>query len=231
MQYNYRKEQRERIWDYLTEKEKLQIQNQQKKDDRAYNESKDNLSISKSWAEKAIDNGQANIAAQIANLNPKDPAFQTKLSELTGKISILTPEQKSAKDYVSSLATTYPDAGILLTDDISTAQAKLKNSAIYRDKIRPPSRGTQTERDRVLITDMLSKARPQLESSREGGQFIDGNEFLKLRSDYISVIGNAKAFDDAFVPLLSPEDRIKYFREYKPSESDTDKLIEGLQNL
>jgi siroheme synthase (precorrin-2 oxidase/ferrochelatase) len=164
MQYNYRKEQRERIWDYLTEKEKLQIQNQQKKDDRAYNESRDNLSLSKSWAEKAIDNGQANIAAQIANLNPKDPAFQTKLSELTGKISVLTPEQKTKQDLIMTWSKKYSDAGILPTDSIEVAREKVKNSAIYREEIRPPSRdgGTTTtltsEDRRILIGAGLTDA-------------------------------------------------------------------------
>jgi len=88
------------------------------------------------------------------------------------------------------------------------------------EKLKREPTGTQTERDRALATAMIAKARPVLESSKKGGENIDGNEFLRLRQDYIEIMGNASAFDSAFVPWLSESDRNKYFKTYKPEEED-----------
>lgn len=73
-----------------------------------------------------------------------------------------------------------------------------------------PREGTQTERDRFTITQQITSAKPQLEQSRKGGQFYDGNEYLRLRSEFVQKTGDASAFDEAFRPFLSPQDRAKY---------------------
>ncbi|QGH73112.1 MAG: hypothetical protein [Podoviridae sp. ctviO18] len=69
---------------------------------------------------------------------------------------------------------------------------------------------TQTERSQYLQKEAIKLARPALEESRKGGEYVDGNEYLRLRSDYAEAIGNVKDFDAAFSALLSPSDRAKY---------------------
>ena len=73
----------------------------------------------------------------------------------------------------------------------------------------PKEGGTLTERNRAIITPALTQARQYMDASRRG-EFIDGNEFLKLRNDFVELYGDPGPFDDAFVSLLSPSDRAKY---------------------
>lgn len=129
--YNYNKEIRNRVWDYLTEKEKTQLAALQKEDDRKYQEQKDNLTQAQLLSVKAMEAGQADIAGKITQLDPKSPTFLADLAKLQAQIKIQSPE-------VKSLMTKYPDAGILPTDDYTTASAKLKNSRIYQEQVRPP---------------------------------------------------------------------------------------------
>ena len=83
---------------------------------------------------------------------------------------------------------------------------------------------------RAAMGKAVSDAKTILEASRRGGQFIDGNEFLRLRTYVISQLGTAKGFDEAYVPLLSESDRNKYFKTYKPDSGDDElgALIEQL---
>lgn len=56
-------------------------------------------------------------------------------------VFVVQPGSKEAKAYVQDLATKYPDAGISLKDDPTTAAAKIKNSRIYQEQVRPPKSG------------------------------------------------------------------------------------------
>ncbi len=161
-QYDYTKEQRARIYDTLTRREQQQIDAMNKADDIKREEYKSNNTLAQSWAEKAVNNGQADIAARITALDPKSPTFAADLAKLQGKITIekkldtsivetagrkLLIDNQTGKtikdlgasdDIVKSLITAYPDAGISLSDSLAVAQGKLKNSRIYQEKVRPP---------------------------------------------------------------------------------------------
>lgn len=57
-----------------------------------------------------------------------------------GLIGDYSPDMAVGRSIVAEMVTKYPDAGITLRDTIETAQAKLNNSRIYQDNVRPPAR-------------------------------------------------------------------------------------------
>ena len=154
--------------DFLTKEEQIKLDTLQKADDRKYQEQKDNSALAQSWVKKAVDNGQANIAEKISALDEKSPTFQADLAKLQSQITIkqkldtsitevggrkflidnqtgktiqdLGSSVKSDTELVYNMAGKYVDAGILPTDTLAAAQAKLKNSRIYQDQVRGPVR-------------------------------------------------------------------------------------------
>ena len=86
-QYNYKKEQRDRVYDYLSAKEQQQIDAMNKRDDRVYQESRDNLSMAQEWTANAISSGNGNIASQISQLDVKSSTFQQDLGKLTAQLT------------------------------------------------------------------------------------------------------------------------------------------------
>ena len=107
--YNYQKEQRAMIYDRLNKKEQQQIDAMNKADDIKREDYKINNSLAQSWAEKAVNNGQSDIAAKISALDPKSPSFQADLAKLQGQIKLpqkLTTKNitvgsgKTAKEYL-----------------------------------------------------------------------------------------------------------------------------------
>lgn len=150
-QYNYKKELRDRVYDYMTVKEQRQIDAMNKADDRKYQESRDNLNLAQQWVTNAINNGQGDVAAKISALDPKDPQFMEKLGALQGQVKV-----NEEKAVVTDLLTKYPDAGISLNDTLATAQSKLGNSKIYREQVRGPV-GAASSGTWIDITDANGK--------------------------------------------------------------------------
>jgi len=118
-------------------------------------------------------------------------------------------EQEIVFDYINS----YKDAGILPTDSLATAQAKLQKSKIYQDQIRGPQGATTSVSERILLkqNDVLSQARAALErekaSSKDGAANPD--TYRKFKADYIAANGNANDFFQA-VPVetyIDPSNR------------------------
>jgi len=69
----------------------------------------------------------------------KDENGETIAKKLKG-----IDEKDESKDVVKNYATKYPDAGIMLTDDLATAQKKLAKSALWRKEIRVPANGNSS---------------------------------------------------------------------------------------
>lgn len=84
--YDYRKELRNRVYDYATAKEKEKLDALQKVDDKKYEESKNRLNLINEWSKTAFANNQSTLIGELAGLDPKDPNFQTKLSAITAKL-------------------------------------------------------------------------------------------------------------------------------------------------
>jgi hypothetical protein len=85
-QYNYKKSQQDKIWDYLTNKEKEQLAKIQNEDDRKYDEQKTNSALAQDWVAEAMKVGAADIASKISLLDPKDLNFTSRLADLQSQI-------------------------------------------------------------------------------------------------------------------------------------------------
>ena len=94
-QYNYQKDVRGKIYDYLTSKEKAQLDALQKKDDREFQLYKDQINNVQAFAKTAIENGQGSLASQLANLDPKSTTYQSDKAALVGQM-----KQKSDLQFV-----------------------------------------------------------------------------------------------------------------------------------
>ncbi len=132
-QYNYKQKQRDMVYEFATAQEQRRLDALKLRDDRAYQESRDNLTLAQNWVKTAIENGQSDIAAKISALDPKSPTFMADLAVLQGQIKV-----NEEKALVLQMATDYPDARILPSDTLAQANTKLQTSKIYQDKIRAP---------------------------------------------------------------------------------------------
>lgn len=142
--YNYNKDLRDKVWDYATAKEKDQLDALQKEDDRKYDEYKANITALRNLSVTATENGQIDLAAKISQLDPNSKTFNQDYLTLQGQIKI-----NQDKELVANLIGDYPDAGIIPTDDITTAQSKLSKSRIYQEQVRAPQ-GKTTEPEKPL---------------------------------------------------------------------------------
>ena len=110
-----------------------------------------------------------------------------------------------------------PSDSVIDSFDEKTGQLLLWNEKTGTSKVVKPGGyvpvppvPTETEKNKALKKQAITLARPALEASKRGGEFIDGNEFLRLRNDWAEAIGDTSDFDEIFGPQLSPTDRAKY---------------------
>lgn len=90
--YDYNKDLRAMVYDYATKQEQARLDKQAKKDDREFTLYRDSIDNLQALAESAMDNGQADVAAQIMALDPKSPTFKADLAKLQAKIVNPTAE-------------------------------------------------------------------------------------------------------------------------------------------
>lgn len=124
--YNYNKEIRNRVWDYLTEKEKTQLAALQKEDDRKFDLLKLNMASMKDLSKTALENQQGDLAAQIIGLNPASETFTADLAKLQEQIKPKPAVTTDITEY--NLAKSQGYTGTLL--DWQTKQANLKAKTI-----------------------------------------------------------------------------------------------------
>lgn len=84
--YDYAKEQRKAIYDFLTEEQKTRAAAKQKQDDRDYGLLKDQINYAQTLSKFAMDAGQSELAAKITQLDPTSSAFNQDLTELQRQI-------------------------------------------------------------------------------------------------------------------------------------------------
>lgn len=87
MNYTAAKEQRDRIYDYLSKAEQNRINALQKEDDRKFQLMTNNINYAQTLSTTALENGRADIAAKITALDPKSPSYQSDLGRLAGTIT------------------------------------------------------------------------------------------------------------------------------------------------
>lgn len=113
-------------------------------------------------------------------------------------------EQKA----VLNMQDKYVDAGILPTDTLAQAEAKLKNSRIYQEQVRPPSRGGGGSISAQTKAQMLGAAKQKLADSRGAvDQKYDPSVYLSLRQDYAAITGETASFDNTYSAGLSASER------------------------
>ena len=85
-------------------------------------------------------------------------------------------------------------------EEFERVQARLEASAA-EPAVSEKLRGSKIE--------ALAKAGPALNASKGTDGFVDPQVYLKLRNDYVQVIGDVSEFDEVFAPLLSVTERVR----------------------
>lgn len=85
--YNYQKELRDNAMKVASTAQQQQFATQQKQADQAFTTQRDSINNAQALAKIAMDNGQGTLAAKIAGLDPKSPAFASDLARLQGQIT------------------------------------------------------------------------------------------------------------------------------------------------
>lgn len=136
-QYDFRKEQRDRIFDFLSNAEKEKLQALQKKDDREFTTMQNNLNFAQSLVGKAIETGQGDLAAKISSLDPKSKTYQQDIASLAGQIKTKTEGSGvlSVLD-IARYKELYPEAGVIAGDSEATANAKVQALNTPETKLR-----------------------------------------------------------------------------------------------
>lgn len=114
--YQYKKDLRDKVYDYASKQEQRQLDALQKADDRKYAEKRDLIERQRGLSDSAIKFGQSNLAMKISQLDPESPTFQQDLAKLEGQFK--DPEQELKMD--------------LLREQIATQRQNRTNSQVDR---------------------------------------------------------------------------------------------------
>lgn len=90
--YNYKKDLRDKVYDYATKQEQRKLDAQQKEDDRAFEIKSDLINRQQSLSDAAIKYNQGSLAMKISQLDPESPTFRQDLAKLEGQF--VDPEAK-----------------------------------------------------------------------------------------------------------------------------------------
>lgn len=133
--YEYQKEARTAIWDFLSAEQKTRATENQKKDDRAFELFKDQINNAQAIAKTAMDNGQVDIAVKINQLDPKDKDYQQNVADLQ-KQFVAKPEKPTIRDY---------EVGGKMVRDVIDSQGKLISRTVLGRKENVPNKLTLNE--------------------------------------------------------------------------------------
>lgn len=85
--YEYNQKILDLTYQFADSQQKAELDKIKTASDNAFTLQRDNNGYAQDWAKTALENGQANIAAQIGALDPTSSTFTQDLASLTGKIS------------------------------------------------------------------------------------------------------------------------------------------------
>lgn len=143
------------------------------------------------------------------------PSNQTKWDMVEGLDA--ATNKLAQRELVIDMASKYFDAGVVPTDTIEQAAAKIRaNSAIYREQIRPPSSGGGNPNSELSVKESMKLDQETIRSAWEGG-YIQGNGKISSKdyknaksewtSTYAGLVSNpGKIFDDAFAGYVDRSD-------------------------
>lgn len=211
--YNYRKDMRDKIWDYLTKAEQNRIEELQKEDDRKFELLKDNLKNAQAIAKQAMENGQADIAAQITQLDSKSDTFTQDLARLQGQITI-QPEKWSEA---------YLMAGDWVQKNLKTGEIR---TAVNVPQAPKPT--ASETRDATVST--------YLQASKGTDGFVSAGTYQNALTKFIAGGGNQSNFVAAYPQqtYLRQQEIDKLpasLKPKKPTGTDLEELSNALMNL
>ena len=134
----------------------------------------------------------------------RDKVFAAMTDE-DWKTNALAASGGDDPDYVIGLRKDYPDAGILATDTPQQAEAKLKNSRIYQDKVRGPV-GTQADRDKSAVSEYTEKL--NLVKGLDG--FVSPSDYIAAKTKWVGERRSSASFDVYFNVYVDPRHPADY---------------------
>ena len=87
-QYNYKKDQQNKVWNYLTTAEQNRLADIRQQDQNNFTLLQNSITNAQNIANKAMENGQADIASRISQLDPESENFLSDLGKLQGQIIV-----------------------------------------------------------------------------------------------------------------------------------------------
>lgn len=85
-EYNYRKDLRDKVYQFASDQEKARLDKIDKAETRVYDQLKTNLSTINDWAKIAVQSGQPDLVTKFNNLNPASPTFRQDLAAVQSKV-------------------------------------------------------------------------------------------------------------------------------------------------
>lgn len=86
-EFEYKREVKKMVYEYADKKTQRKLDEIDKQEERAYQETKDLNDERKAYAKMAFENGQSSLGAKIAKLDYKSPTFKQDLANLQAKLS------------------------------------------------------------------------------------------------------------------------------------------------
>lgn len=130
--YSYKTAQYNAIAGFVEGEQKTRLAALTKKNDRAYQEARDNVADQDAWAKLALSNGQPKLIPMIQSINPNSPTFRQDLARVTAGFV----DKDSSKGSGGTNSTMgildvqrynelYPGAGVVAGDTEAQANAKV----------------------------------------------------------------------------------------------------------
>lgn len=124
---------------------------------------------------------------------------------------------KEARDGRKEALTALKDIGLTVIGNRVIPTFAAQTRAIQQEQFERIQTRLEQQADEPAVGERLrsskiaalAKAGPALTASKGTKGFVDPNVYMKLRNDYVQVIGDVSEYDDVFAPMLDPVDRIK----------------------
>lgn len=84
--YNYKKDLRDKVYEFATAKEKAQLDKMNKEDDRKFELKKDDINYAKELAVIATENFQPELASQLLSLDPNSQTYTQDIGSIQGQM-------------------------------------------------------------------------------------------------------------------------------------------------
>ena len=229
--YNYKKEQRDRIFDYLTTKEKQRLDRLQKEDDQKYQEGRDNLNLAQSWVAEAMKVGLPDVASKLTQLDENSLTFRNDLAALQGEVVKKQSELPGEQFTLSEGQTRYDSQGNIIAEQPKELN-ELEKLSIEEKKINIQQKLKDLEGTGELDTKTVTQV-DKISSSFDSSPIVKNfNEVQnkKLSIDEILSRGTgpsdlAAIFD--FMKSLDPTSVVRE-SEYEAASKSGNVLLGGL---